>query len=86
MTDTSKHATGDAMEPPSTENRSRCAPQDVELLAHIRAGDQRACEALVRQHGGRMQMDSTPTLQCHDPIDGDCRRLLNNRGRQELHR
>jgi RNA polymerase sigma-70 factor (ECF subfamily) len=54
MTDTSKHATGCAIEPPSTENQSRCVPEDVELLARIRAGDQRACEALVRQHGGRM--------------------------------
>ena len=54
MTDTSKHAAGCAMEPPSTEDRNRCAPEDVELLARIRAGDERACEALVRQHGGRM--------------------------------
>src|SRR5262249_28698273 len=54
MTDTSKHAAGCAMEPPSTEDRNRCAPDDVELLARIRAGDERVCEALVRQHGGRM--------------------------------
>jgi RNA polymerase sigma-70 factor, ECF subfamily len=54
MTDTSKHAAGCAMEPPSTENRNRCAPDDVGLLARIRAGDERACEALVRQHLGRM--------------------------------
>jgi RNA polymerase sigma-70 factor (ECF subfamily) len=54
MTDTSKHAAGCAMEPPSTENRNRCAPEDVELLARIRAGDESACEALVRQHSGRM--------------------------------
>ena len=54
MTDTSKQAAGCAMEPPSTESRNRCAPDDVELLARIRAGDERACEALVRQHVGPM--------------------------------
>jgi RNA polymerase sigma-70 factor (ECF subfamily) len=27
---------------------------DIELLERIRAGDERACEALVREHGGRM--------------------------------
>jgi RNA polymerase sigma-70 factor (ECF subfamily) len=54
MTDTSQHAAGCAMEPPSAENRNRCAADDLELLARIRAGDERACEALVRQHGGRM--------------------------------
>src|SRR6516225_8505504 len=35
-------------------DRNRCAPDDVALLERIRAGDERACEALVRQHGGRM--------------------------------
>jgi RNA polymerase sigma-70 factor (ECF subfamily) len=54
MTDTNPHAAGCAMGPPSTENRNRCAPDDAELLARIRAGDERACEALVRQHGGHM--------------------------------
>src|SRR5262249_8927033 len=54
MMDTRKRAAGCAMEPPSTENQNRGAPEDVELLAPIRAGDGRACEALVRQHGGRM--------------------------------
>jgi RNA polymerase sigma-70 factor (ECF subfamily) len=52
MTETTKHAAGCAMEPPSIEGR--CATDDVELLVRIRAGDERACEALVRQHGGRM--------------------------------
>jgi RNA polymerase sigma-70 factor (ECF subfamily) len=54
MMDTSSDGVGCAMEPPSTENRNRCAPDDAELLARIRAGDERACEALVRQHAGRM--------------------------------
>src|SRR5262249_61774957 len=54
ITDTSKHAAGCALKPLRTDDRNRCAPDDVELLARIRAGDERACEALVRQHGGRM--------------------------------
>jgi RNA polymerase sigma-70 factor (ECF subfamily) len=54
MTDTTKQAAGRAPEPPSTEDRNRCAPDEVALLERIRAGDQRACEALVRRHGGRM--------------------------------
>jgi RNA polymerase sigma-70 factor, ECF subfamily len=54
MTDTTKHAAGCAMEPPSTKDPNRCASDDVELLERVRCGDERACEALVRQHGGRM--------------------------------
>ncbi len=54
MTDTTKHAVGCAMEPPSTEDRNACASDDVALLERIRAGDERACEALIRRHGGRM--------------------------------
>jgi len=54
MTDTTKYAAGCALELPRTEDRNRCAPDDVALLERIRAGDERACEALVRQHGGRM--------------------------------
>jgi RNA polymerase sigma-70 factor (ECF subfamily) len=54
MTDTTKYAAGCALEPASTEDRNRCAPDDVALLERIRAGDERACEALVRRHGGRM--------------------------------
>ena len=54
MTDTTKYAAGCAPEPPSTEDRNRCAPDEVALLERVRAGDERACEALVRQHGGRM--------------------------------
>jgi len=54
MTDTTRYAAGCAPEPPGTEDRNRCAPDDVALLERIRAGDERACEALVRQHAGRM--------------------------------
>ncbi len=54
MTDTIKHAASCAMEPPCTEDRNGCASDDLELLERVRAGDERACEALVRQHGGRM--------------------------------
>jgi RNA polymerase sigma-70 factor, ECF subfamily len=54
MTHIIKHAAGCAMRPPSTEDPNRFASGDVELLECIRAGDERACEALVRQYGGRM--------------------------------
>ena len=54
MTDTTKYAAGCALESPTTEDRNRCAPDEVALLERIRAGDERACEALVRQHAGRM--------------------------------
>jgi RNA polymerase sigma-70 factor, ECF subfamily len=54
MMDTTKHEAGSTMEPPSTKDPNQCAPDDVELLARIRAGDECACEALVRQHAGRM--------------------------------
>ena len=54
MTDTTKHVAGWAPQPPSPEDRKQCAPDDVALLERIRGGDERACEALVRQHGGRL--------------------------------
>ena len=54
MTDKTKHAPGCALEPPSTEDRNRCASDDVELLARVRAGDEHACEALVCQHSGHL--------------------------------
>jgi RNA polymerase sigma-70 factor (ECF subfamily) len=54
MTDTTKYAAGGVLARPSTEGPNRCAPDDVALLERIRAGDERACEALVRQHSGRM--------------------------------
>jgi RNA polymerase sigma-70 factor (ECF subfamily) len=54
MTDTTRYAAGCAMEPPSSEDRNRCTSDDVELLERVRVGDERACEALVRGHSGRM--------------------------------
>jgi RNA polymerase sigma-70 factor (ECF subfamily) len=54
MTDALVPAAGSALAPPTKEDRKRPALNDVELLARVRAGDERACEALVRQHGGRM--------------------------------
>ena len=66
MTDTSQHAVGRAVEPPSTEDQNGCAPDDLELLARIRAGDERACEALVRQHGGRMLVVARRSLRTEE--------------------
>jgi RNA polymerase sigma-70 factor (ECF subfamily) len=54
MMEATKHTANWAKKPPSTEDSNRCSLDDVELLARIRAGDEFACEALVRQHGGRM--------------------------------
>jgi RNA polymerase sigma-70 factor (ECF subfamily) len=54
MTDTTKNATGCTMERPGGDDADRSAAHEVALLARIRAGDERACEALVRQYGGRM--------------------------------
>jgi RNA polymerase sigma-70 factor (ECF subfamily) len=54
MTDITQKVAGCAAEPLSTEGRTACAADDVELLERLRAGDERACEALVRRHGGRM--------------------------------
>jgi RNA polymerase sigma-70 factor (ECF subfamily) len=54
MMDTTKYAAGCALERPSTEDRNRCAPDDVALLERVRACDDRAYETLVRRHVGRM--------------------------------
>jgi RNA polymerase sigma-70 factor (ECF subfamily) len=54
MTDTTRNASGCAVEAPGTEDRNECDSEDTQLLARVRAGDESACEALVRLHGGRM--------------------------------
>jgi RNA polymerase sigma-70 factor (ECF subfamily) len=54
MTDSTRNTAGCAVKVTDTENRNAYAPEDVALLALVRAGDERACEALVRRHGGRM--------------------------------
>ena len=54
MTDSTRNTAGCAVKVTDTENRIACAPDDAALLARVRAGDERACEALVRRHGGRM--------------------------------
>jgi RNA polymerase sigma-70 factor (ECF subfamily) len=54
MTDITQKVTSYAAEPLGTGGRTACASDDVELLERVRAGDERACEKLVRRHGGRM--------------------------------
>ena len=54
MTDIIQKVAGCAAEPLGTEDRNVCSSDDVELLGRIRAGDERACAAMVRRHGGRM--------------------------------
>src|SRR5262249_60227794 len=45
---------------------TRGPPVGVALLERIRAGDERACEALVRQHGGRMLVVARRFLQIEE--------------------
>jgi RNA polymerase sigma-70 factor (ECF subfamily) len=54
MTDSTRNVAGCAGEPLGTEDRNVCPSDDVELLGRIRGGDERACAAMVRRHGGRM--------------------------------
>ncbi len=54
MTDTIKNVTGCTRERASDSDGHAVASDDGILLERVRAGDERACEALVRRHGGRM--------------------------------
>jgi RNA polymerase sigma-70 factor (ECF subfamily) len=54
MTDITKKVAGCTAEALGIEGQTVCTADDVKLLERVRAGDERACEALVRQHGGRM--------------------------------
>jgi RNA polymerase sigma-70 factor (ECF subfamily) len=54
MTDSTRNMAGCAVEAIGTEDRNACASDDVELLERVQAGDERACEVLVRRHAGRM--------------------------------
>jgi RNA polymerase sigma-70 factor (ECF subfamily) len=54
MTDITTNTASRAVKVADTPDRKTCATDEVELLARVRAGDESACEALVRRHGGRM--------------------------------
>jgi RNA polymerase sigma-70 factor, ECF subfamily len=54
MTNSIKKLASNTLEPHCTEDREVATAGDAEILAGVRAGDESACEALVRQHGGRM--------------------------------
>jgi len=54
MTDLGKNKACRAVETASPEDQDAFNSGDAEILARVRAGDDSACEALVRQHGGRM--------------------------------
>jgi RNA polymerase sigma-70 factor (ECF subfamily) len=54
MTDSTKNTAGCAVKVTDAEGRNAPASDEVELLNLVRAGDERACAALVRRHGGRM--------------------------------
>ena len=54
MTASSRNATSRAVQLPGPRDQGASGSDDAGLLAGIRDGDKSACEALVRQHGGRM--------------------------------
>jgi RNA polymerase sigma-70 factor (ECF subfamily) len=45
---------GSTLDPPGAEDWGTFPTGDAEILASVRAGNESACEAVVRQHGGRM--------------------------------
>jgi len=54
MMQRTRNPAGCTMVPPGAEDRNACSSDDVELLDRVRAGEEWACEALVRRHSGRM--------------------------------
>jgi RNA polymerase sigma-70 factor (ECF subfamily) len=54
MTDSTNNVAGCAGRTLGSEDRNAGSPDVVQLLERVRTGDERACEALVRLHGGRM--------------------------------
>jgi len=66
MTDSTRNVAGCAGEPLGTEDRNACSSGDVELLELVRAGNERACAAMVRRHGGRMLAVARRFLRTED--------------------
>ena len=54
MTSTIKNLTGSATGCPRAEGQGTCISDETGILARVQIGDEAACEALVRQHCGRM--------------------------------
>ena len=54
MMNTLTNLAGSTLECPCTEDWGTWTTNDAEMVARVRAGDESACEALVRTHGGRM--------------------------------
>jgi RNA polymerase sigma-70 factor, ECF subfamily len=54
MMNTNNDVAGNTLESRCTKDRGASNSGDAGILARVRAGDASACEALVRQHGGRM--------------------------------
>lgn len=49
-----------------TETPCTLSPEEDRLLERLRAGDERACESLVRQHAGRMLAVARRLLRCEE--------------------
>jgi len=54
MTNTIKNLSGSTRGSRCAEDMGTCVSDDAEILARVQIGDESACEALVRQHCGRM--------------------------------
>ncbi len=54
MTSTIKNLTVSTKAPSCAEDKETCVSDDAEILVRVQIGDESACEALVRQHCGRM--------------------------------
>jgi RNA polymerase sigma-70 factor, ECF subfamily len=54
MTNAIKNSTGSATGCPRAEGQGTCISDETGILARVQIGDEGACEALVRQHCGRM--------------------------------
>ena len=66
MMDTIRNATSCAVETTSTGDEGSCGSHEAALLARVRAGDESACEELVRQHCGRMLAVARRYLRSED--------------------
>jgi RNA polymerase sigma-70 factor, ECF subfamily len=66
MTDFMVSANDFAANPSGAESRSDEVSDECKLLEAVRAGDEGACEALVRQHGGRMLAVARRFLRTED--------------------
>lgn len=66
MTDSTPHALARGSSPASAGGASSAPLDGMELVGRAREGDEAACEALVRQHAGRMLAVARRMLRCEE--------------------